>query len=50
MEAGKKWNWPTQYGQGVSKGFEKAKEKGVVSNAYEAIKSAMQKSPEPPKK
>ena len=43
MEDGKKskWNWPYKGGQAVTQGFEKAKEKGPVANAYEAIKKAM---------
>jgi hypothetical protein len=36
-----KWNWPYKGGQAVAQGFEKAKEQGLVANAYEAIKKTL---------
>lgn len=36
-----KWNWPYKGGAAVAEGLRKAKEKGPIANAYEAIKQAM---------
>lgn len=37
-----KWNWPYKSGAAVAQGFEKAKEKGLLANAYDAIQKSMQ--------